>query len=246
MASNILTTCEETSKSSCCDDSDIDKVTSLLDDVSLSEQVSPLSDETHIRPLTARLHAANATIARLEREIQKQQDGLVEFLTSQDADIDRHIIEVIKSAKKFVDICVYQVNHPDIVSALITMANDFGIIVRIVLDEKSLAVASEYPSNGNKDLRTQYERLKKETKITVLTTTGRPESKFSASMHHKLMVVDGIVAIAGSANFTKAAARYNADNIIIIRHKSSVSVIHEAIKNCIKTCSGQQTIGVTP
>ena len=74
-------------------------------------------------------------------------------------------------------------------------------------------------------------------KITVILDKGQKTAKYSSAdfvshagittlidakhaiAHNKVMVIDGLVLITGSFNFTKAAEEKNAENLLIIRDK---------------------------
>lgn len=78
---------------------------------------------------------------------------------------------------------------------------------------------------------------KRGLKITVILDKGQKTAKYSSAdfvsragittlidakhaiAHNKVMVIDGLVLITGSFNFTKAAEEKNAENLLIIRDK---------------------------
>ncbi len=78
---------------------------------------------------------------------------------------------------------------------------------------------------------------KRGVKITVILDKGQKTAKYSSAdfiahagittlidgkhaiAHNKVMVIDGLVLITGSFNFTKAAEEANAENLLIIRDK---------------------------
>jgi len=78
---------------------------------------------------------------------------------------------------------------------------------------------------------------KRGVKITVILDKSQKTAKYSSAdfiahagittlidakhaiAHNKVMVIDGLVLITGSFNFTKAAEEQNAENLLIVRNK---------------------------
>lgn len=78
---------------------------------------------------------------------------------------------------------------------------------------------------------------KRGVKIAVILDEGQKTAKYSSAdfiahagittlidgkhaiAHNKVMVIDGLVLITGSFNFTKAAEKKNAENLLIIRDR---------------------------
>jgi phosphatidylserine/phosphatidylglycerophosphate/cardiolipin synthase-like enzyme len=78
---------------------------------------------------------------------------------------------------------------------------------------------------------------KRGVKIAVILDKGQKTAKYSSAdfithagittlidakhaiAHNKVMVIDGLVLITGSFNFTKAAEEKNAENLLIVRDK---------------------------
>lgn len=94
----------------------------------------------------------------------------------------------------------YSLTHTDIIDALIK-AKKRGLIVKILLDKSNLITKHSI-----------IKRLK-ENNIQVKVDNVR------GIAHNKIIIVDKIIVITGSFNFTKAADNRNSENIIVIKDR---------------------------
>ncbi len=110
------------------------------------------------------------------------------------------IVKELDNAQTSIFVQSYSFTSRPIAKAL---ANAFarGVKVEIVLDPEM-----------QKDTRSQFEYLK---------NAGIPLSIDPAHniAHNKVMVIDGQTVITGSFNFTTAAEKYNAENLLIIQDR---------------------------
>ncbi len=113
------------------------------------------------------------------------------------------IIQQINDAKELIDICVFTISD-DVISKSIHDAHNNGKKIRLITDnDKSL------------DLGSDVEQLFK-AGIPIKMDETRNH------MHHKFMVVDNRSLVTGSYNWTRSAAMYNHENILLTQDPSSV------------------------
>lgn len=106
------------------------------------------------------------------------------------------IVELMRSARRSVDICVFTITD-NVVADAILDAHRRHVKVRIITDDdKSLDRGSDID-----DLQ--------RAGITVVTDHSENH------MHHKFAVFDGRVMLTGSYNWTRSAAAYNEENIVV-------------------------------
>lgn len=113
-------------------------------------------------------------------------------------DCASEIINEIKQAKKQVLVQAYSFTDTAIANALID-AKKKGVDVRVVLDKSQ-----------TKGRYTLIDTLNKNKIKPVID--HRP-----AIAHNKLIIIDESTVIGGSYNYTKNAAKRNAENVIIVR-----------------------------
>jgi cardiolipin hydrolase len=107
----------------------------------------------------------------------------------------RHILSLIRSAEKSLDICVFTITDDRIARALVA-AYERHIEIRIVTDDDKVY-------DPGSDIRFLAE---KGMNIRVDNSPSH--------MHHKFMVVDGRVLLTGSYNWTRSAGKNNHENLI--------------------------------
>ncbi|MBX2946830.1 MAG: DUF1669 domain-containing protein [Cyclobacteriaceae bacterium] len=108
------------------------------------------------------------------------------------------IIHQINQAIRELKICVFTISDDSISEALIT-AHKKGVNVQIVTDNDKLL-----------DEGSDIEALAEEGIAIRIDDTPY-------HMHHKFMVADERVLLTGSYNWTRSAARYNHENILLTR-----------------------------
>jgi phosphatidylserine/phosphatidylglycerophosphate/cardiolipin synthase-like enzyme len=132
--------------------------------------------------------------------IIKQQVGDEYYFTQANQHPEKALIDVINSSKQTLDIAIYSLTHPDIVSA-IKEANKRGVAVRIISDK--------IQSAG----KTQDEALK------LLGSAGIPMkiNKHNGLMHLKVTIADKKVVTTGSYNYSQAVSTSN-DEVLMVVH----------------------------
>lgn len=113
------------------------------------------------------------------------------------------IIAQIDGARKTLDICVFTISDDDI-SRRIISRHQLGTRVRIITD--------------NEKLHDKGSDIEKLAQAGIQVRVDRSEYH----MHHKYAVVDQRLAITGSYNWTRSAAKYNEENILLTEEASVV------------------------
>lgn len=117
------------------------------------------------------------------------------------ADCEKALTEEISKAKKSIRVAIYSFTRFNIANALSKAAKN-GVDVKVIMD-KSQIEASEY---GPKILE-----IIQKSKIEVLLIEKESQ------MHHKFVVIDKETVATGSFNFTTSAAKFNDENLVIIK-----------------------------
>lgn len=106
------------------------------------------------------------------------------------------IVRQIQSAVTQLQICVFTISD-DVISDSLLLAHKKGLDIKIITDnDKSLDEGSD---------------------IEQLAKAGIPikMDRTSNHMHHKFMVADNKTVLTGSYNWTRSAARFNHENILL-------------------------------
>ncbi len=113
------------------------------------------------------------------------------------------IMDIINSARNKLRICVFTISDDDIANAIIR-AHKRGVNIKIISDDdKQYDIGSDINKFINEDI--------------PLKVDHTPNH-----MHNKFMTADNIICLTGSYNWTKSAARYNQENILICKDKSTI------------------------
>jgi phosphatidylserine/phosphatidylglycerophosphate/cardiolipin synthase-like enzyme len=108
------------------------------------------------------------------------------------------IIHQIKSAIQQLQICVFTISDDLITDAIIT-SHQRGTTIRIITDnDKSLDEGSDIEHIVKQGIAVKMDRTPNH-------------------MHHRSMVVDGKALITGSYNWTRSAARFNHENVLLTK-----------------------------
>ncbi len=114
------------------------------------------------------------------------------------------IISQIKGAVNQLEICVFTISD-DVISDAILLAHKKGLTIRIITDnDKSLDEGSDIETLSKAGIAIKMDR-----------TTNH--------MHHKFMVADNKSLITGSYNWTRSAARFNHENILLTRESGVIN-----------------------
>jgi phosphatidylserine/phosphatidylglycerophosphate/cardiolipin synthase-like enzyme len=108
------------------------------------------------------------------------------------------IVNQIEKATKQLNICVFTISDDTITSGLL-LAHKKGVNIKIITDnDKSFDEGSD---------------IKQLSEVGISIKMDSTPNH----MHHKFMVVDQGVLITGSYNWTRSAARYNHENILLTK-----------------------------
>ena len=136
-------------------------------------------------------------VKALQAEPKKQQLGRAESWFSPGDDCPRRVAQLFQTARASADVCVFTITD-DRVSGAILDAHRRGVKVRIVSDdEKSLDTGSDIDRLGAAGVPVRIDRS-------------------PAHMHHKFAIFDRDLLVTGSYNWTRSAADYNAENLVIL------------------------------
>lgn len=121
------------------------------------------------------------------------------------------VLSAIIEAKQQILIAAYSITNKEITHALAEKHDD-GIDVQLVIDAAQNAIQEAYKAHeylSGKGVPVYYSRC------------------FSA-MHHKFMVIDAISVQLGSFNYTEAAEKRNAENVIYLRNVPDMARAYQA------------------
>ena len=131
-----------------------------------------------------------------EERVEISED-IQAYFTRQD-DVLSVILSLINSSKKTLNIAIYEIDHPDIVKAIVE-AKKRGVKVEMVMDDR---MRKEWA----------YKRLINE-KIPIVFDDREP------FMHNKFVVIDSQVVITGSTNFKESCIYRNDNNVVVINSR---------------------------
>lgn len=118
------------------------------------------------------------------------------------------LLEVLQSARKSMDICVYTITD-DRISRIIEQAHKNGVSVRIITDnDKATDLGSD---------------------VIDLNQSGIPVAvdQNSDHMHHKFAILDQHLLLNGSFNWTRSASTNNHENITLTRNPSMIRAFQQ-------------------
>ncbi|WWO97542.1 MAG: phospholipase D family protein [Candidatus Dasytiphilus stammeri] len=114
------------------------------------------------------------------------------------------ILKVISQAQHTIDIAAYSFTSKAISLALLE-AQEHGVKIRILADQKA---------NSN-----NYTAITYLANHQILVRLN----KHYAIMHNKFIIIDSQIIETGSYNYTSAADKHNAENIIILYHYPEIA-----------------------
>lgn len=114
------------------------------------------------------------------------------------------IVQQLNDARKQLKICVFTISD-DAITEAILKAHKRGLSVMVLTDnDKSLDLGSDIRQISQAGIAVKMDR-----------TTDH--------MHHKFMIIDGRAVLTGSYNWTRSAARYNHENIVLTKEEGIVN-----------------------
>ena len=129
---------------------------------------------------------------------QATVDGItIETYFSPDDGVAARLVDIIRNATSSIDFLAYTFTSDILAEAMISQAQT-GVVVRGVMER-------DQASNPG----SEYERLRSAGMDVRLD--GNP-----GNMHHKVIIVDGVLVITGSYNFSHTAEESNDENVLIL------------------------------
>ncbi|GAB1598980.1 mitochondrial cardiolipin hydrolase-like [Argonauta hians] len=117
------------------------------------------------------------------------------------------VFELLCSARKSINICVYIVSCRDLIDVLLKL-NSMGVAIKVISD-------SEYEDINNSWIW----KLRSEG---IMVRTDKTQNL----MHHKFFIIDREILCTGSFNWTPDAVTVNHEHLTIIRDHAIVSKYH--------------------
>ena len=147
--------------------------------------------------------AGKTTQAIDSRPVTVQHNGAIEYAFSPDKGAEKLVLKVIDSAQSEIRMMAYTMTSATVVDAL-TAARHRGVDVAIVFDYKSNLVND---SSG-----------KARAALSALVNAGcRVRTVSIYPIHHdKVIIVDRETVKTGSFNYSKAAAKNNSENVLVV------------------------------
>jgi phosphatidylserine/phosphatidylglycerophosphate/cardiolipin synthase-like enzyme len=196
---------------------ELDKKLSLITDLQSqieNKDAAIQKAQIQITNLQSQLQEKESEIQRLQSQLT-EKDHLISSLQDQNLDLkqqlnlrvlgvyfspkgecEEQILYWINRANVSIHILIYSFTRDSISNALIE-AYRRGVDVKVVFERQQITRYSE------------YQKLKA-AGVPVRNDTN------PKLMHNKIMIVDGIIVITGSYNYSTSAEEYNNENIIII------------------------------
>ncbi|MEM0444879.1 MAG: phospholipase D family protein [Nitrososphaerota archaeon] len=177
--------------------------------VSQRETVTTISSLTLATTVTETiLRLETRTVSKTETEtlfstVTVSSNGDVRILSvcfSKPMNCASLLVSLINSANRSIYVAVYSFTRDDIADALIR-AKLRGVDVRVVIEEENAG-----------QLGSEFTRLR-ERGVEVRVDGN------SRLMHHKIMIIDEVIVVTGSYNFSAAAEDGNDENIVVIRSR---------------------------
>ena len=135
--------------------------------------------------------------------LQNQNNTLSEAYFSPGDTCRNVIINTIKQSVNNLKICVFTISD-DLIANEILTSHEKGVEIQIITDNDKLD-----------DLGSDIRKIaSKKVKVKIDETPNH--------MHHKFMVADNKALLTGSYNWTRSAARYNQENILISKEPGLV------------------------
>ncbi|HSC24899.1 MAG TPA: phospholipase D-like domain-containing protein [Candidatus Babeliales bacterium] len=149
------------------------------------------------------------------------------FFTTKD-DISSILLEAVSMAQNRLYIAAFLLTDIRIVNKIIEVHKS-GVDVCIITDAGNMKKSySKIRDLVNNNVPVWYFK-------PSLNPAHKKNSFSEPLMHHKFVIFDDEV-ISGSANYTKAGQKSNADNIVIIREEETVKEYHSEIERIKERC----------
>ena len=118
------------------------------------------------------------------------------------------IVGAIEGARRKIDICVFTITDNNISDAIIE-AHRRGLMLRVITD-----------NDKSEDRGSDIDRFRREGINVLVDETDK-------HMHHKFAIFDGEYVLTGSYNWTRSAAAYNQENVVITDDEEIITAFEE-------------------
>ena len=147
-----------------------------------------------------------AVLLLLVASLTFASDKSIESAFSPEAGSEALVIKVINSSERTIRLAAYSFTSPVVVQALLD-AKKRGVDIRVVVDDRGNHSKASIAA------------------LNLLVNTGIPTRTISAyAIHHdKYIVSDEMNVQTGSFNYSKAAAKSNSENVIVIWNNREVA-----------------------
>lgn len=200
--------------------------------------------QNEIMNLKTQLQEKDSTIQELQSQLTEKEQ-LVSSLQNQISDLEEQLnlkilgvyfspkgeceeqlLYWINRANTSIHILIYSFTLDSVSDALIE-AHNRGVDVKVVFEKQQITKYSE------------YQKLKA-AGIEVRNDTN------PAYMHDKIMIIDGIIVITGSYNYSAHAEESNNENLIIILSDSTANIYEQEFKKIWEQSKGEQVSPAPP
>lgn len=170
-----------------------------VDTTALENQISDLNSQ--VNTLQSHVQTKNETIAQLEEDVEtlraQLETEVLGIYFSPDGGCKSQVIYWAGRANQSIHVLIYSFTLDDVSDALIDSYNS-GVEVQVVFEKQQISQYSE------------YSKLK-QAGVAVRNDTN------SAYMHNKVMIIDDVMVLTGSFNWSAHAQEQNNENLIVIK-----------------------------
>jgi phosphatidylserine/phosphatidylglycerophosphate/cardiolipin synthase-like enzyme len=168
----------------------------------LQNEITDLNSQ--ISTLMAENAALESQISQLESQLNTKVLGVY---FSPKGGCEAQVLRWISRANESIHVLIYSFTLDSIDDALVEAYNR-GVEIKVVFEKEQISTYSEYQ------------------KLKVAGVLVRNDTN-SDLMHDKIMIVDGVIVLTGSFNWSNSAENSNNENLIVI-NSTSVAAQYEA------------------
>lgn len=170
---------------------------------------------------------APSKAAHIPNPVVKLADGsqLENYFSTHDG-VAGHVAATVAQARKSIHFLAFSFTHDEIARAMLSRAQA-GVEVSGVFEKTQT-------SGGH----SEYERLASARLPVYLD--GNPRN-----MHHKAIIIDGEIVIAGSFNFSESADKSNDENLVIIHSHEAARQFEEEFQKVLSVARQSASASVS-
>lgn len=173
-------------------------------EIKLKAAQEELIAQTNVKPSAAASPTAAKAAQTSSAKTTPPAEGTLEVHFSPGETCLGAILDQLEDARRSIDVCVFTITDDRIARALLA-AHERGIKLRVITDNDK---ANDEGSD-----------------VWKLERAGIPVrvDRTEWHMHHKFAVFDGSIALTGSYNWTRGAARNNEENLVLCEDERFVT-----------------------